>query len=170
MESKKILTYSVLFIGILSIGAGCRNTTDIQNQPTNTDNSNQEVVDTTTQEEVPQQNNTSPTVTPGSISSPMASTTVNSPVVVVGTIPGNWATEGQLYLTIENSSQTILGSTTTLVTNWMTTSTVNFSATIPYVSAQSESAHIVIHKGNPSGLPQYDQSINWPITVVTSTP
>jgi hypothetical protein len=51
------------------------------------------------------------------------------------------------------------------LSDWMTTDFVSFSATMTVPTSYIGKATVVLKKGNPSGLPEYDAFISFPITI-----
>lgn len=152
----------LLAIGImLLLGAGCSGTDTPTPTSTNPNDNGSNPPATSTDPEVP---NTSPVT----IDMPSAYSTVESPMEISGMIPGNWATEGQLYITLESSNGSILADTNAQVDNWMTTDMVPFTAMLTYTASEQVDVEIIIHKGNPSGLPANDMMVSWPVTILPS--
>lgn len=88
---------------------------------------------------------------------------ITSPVKIEGTISKNWTFESTFSIEILDSNRKSLN---TLAVNVMfkdeQSQTGSFSTSIPFVTKLSN-GYIVIHADNPSGLPQNDKSLEFPV-------
>jgi hypothetical protein len=114
----------------------------------------------------------SPAEKPGVIvvSSPLPETTVPpSSVVVKGKAVGNWFFEASAPVDIVNWDGLIIGQGYVMVDqgyDWMTTDMVPFTGTISYDANQLGAykyGWIIMKKDNPSGEPQFDDSLEFKI-------
>jgi hypothetical protein len=87
--------------------------------------------------------------------------------VVVGEARGNWFFEASFPIEVlDMDGNTIAGSFATAEGEWMTTDFVSFkSELIDLPSAYTGPATLVLRKDNPSGLPENDASVSFPIVV-----
>jgi hypothetical protein len=90
---------------------------------------------------------------------------VSNPIKIEGKARGNWFFEATFPVQLVDTDGNIIASTTARAeTDWMTTDFVNFTATLEYVkSTTTARALIVLNKDNPSGNPDFDQSIFIPV-------
>lgn len=115
-----------------------------------------------------------PTITPQPISSdghlqvslPLANASVSSPLAVEGTvIDGGWFFEGNFSIKVLDGDGTTLGvGLAQALSDWMSTGTVPFSASIPFKTPHSATGTIVLVADNPSGLAANAKSLTIPIT------
>lgn len=88
---------------------------------------------------------------------------INSPFVLKGSAPGYWFFEGTLPVELQDANNNIIITTFASATgDWMTTDMVDFKALLEFETIAS-SGYIVIKKDNPSGLPENDKSIVFPV-------
>lgn len=90
---------------------------------------------------------------------------VSNPITILGKARGNWYFEASFPVKLVDLDGNVLVSTfASAQSDWMTTDFVNFSVTLEYVkSTSTDRALIVLSKDNPSGLPEFDQSIYIPV-------
>lgn len=85
---------------------------------------------------------------------------------VMGEARGNWFFEASFPITVLDKDGAAL---TTVVaqagSEWMTTEFVPFTADVSIPESYIGSATIILNKDNPSGLPEHDASISFPITI-----
>jgi len=109
------------------------------------------------------------------VETPQPGAIVTSPFVVKGKARGNWFFEASfpIDLVLDNDNKIIATGITQAQSEWMTTDFVLFEATLSFKSLPvlcaaypcTVPATLVLKKDNPSGLPQYDDSISIPITI-----
>ena len=112
-----------------------------------------------------------PTITQGlQISLPQANAIVTSPAAIEGTVTGGgWFFEASFPIKILDSDGTVLGQgTAQALSDWMSTGTVPFSASIPFTTPHDATGTIVFSKDNPSGAPENDMSFSIPISFITT--
>lgn len=117
--------------------------------------------------------NQTPTVTYGYTSkkgvsvkvyTPASNSQLNSPVVVMGEVPGNWSFEADFPAKILDVNGNIVAEAPAqLQGDWMTDKLVPFSVKLTYTSATSGNGTLVLQKDNPSGLEANDDSVSIPI-------
>ncbi len=96
--------------------------------------------------------------------SPAKNSTVSSPVVVIGEVPGNWSFEAEFPIKLIDSSGAIVSQTPAhLIGNWQTSALVPFSAQLTYTGNTSGTGSLVLQKDNPSGLTKNEDSLTIPI-------
>ena len=93
-----------------------------------------------------------------------------SPLKVTGEVPGNWSFEASFPIELRDSTDKVLSrSVATLQGDWMTTDLVPFTATLTFAGpVAAETAQLVLHKDNPSDLPERDDSVTIPVKLATS--
>lgn len=90
---------------------------------------------------------------------------VSSPVVVTGRARGNWYFEASFPVQVLDQDGTVLGTGIAQAQGeWMTTEFVPFRGEIIFTKPKSKSGFLVFRKDNPSGLSEYDDSLNVPVT------
>ena len=100
----------------------------------------------------------------------IASETQVSPLKITGEVPGNWSFEASFPIELHDSTDKVLSrAVATLKGDWMTTDLVPFTATLAFTEpATVETAQLVLHKDNPSDLPENDDSVTIPIKLAAS--
>ena len=99
------------------------------------------------------------------IDSPLPEGVVSNPIVVKGRARGNWFFEASAPVTVVNWDGVIIGTgymTVDAGNDWMTTEYVPFSGTIAYDATKLGAysyGWIIFKKDNPSGQPQFDNSL-----------
>lgn len=91
-----------------------------------------------------------------------------APVFTVrGAARGTWFFEAVLPMKVEDESGEVLLNTFFMTAdNWMTTDFVDFEKTLTVPVDTRTDAVLVIMKDNPSGLPEHDDEVRIPITIV----
>lgn len=104
------------------------------------------------------------------VDSPLIESTVSaSPVTIKGRAKGNWFFEASAPVNIVNWDGLIIGQGYVTVDqgyDWMTTDMVPFTGTITYDATQLGAykyGWIIMKKDNPSGEPQFDDSLEFKI-------
>lgn len=101
---------------------------------------------------------------------------ISSPVRITGNARGYWFFEASFPIYIVNWDGIIIAEGyATAESEWMTEDFVPFTATLnftsPYVDESPDfmkRGWIILKKDNPSGLPEYDDAIELPITFTAS--
>jgi hypothetical protein len=90
---------------------------------------------------------------------------VSNPIIIEGKARGNWFFEATFPVQLIDADGNIIASTTArALSDWATSSFVDFTATLEYTeSTSTDRALIVLSKDNPSGNPEFDQSIYIPV-------
>lgn len=99
------------------------------------------------------------------VSSPLPGATVGSTFTVKGAAPGNWYFEASFPIEVRDPSGTLLAQLPAQAEGeWMTTEQVSFSVDIS-TQDYTGPATLVLHRDNPSGLPENDSSVEIPIII-----
>lgn len=106
------------------------------------------------------------------VDAPVTNAVVTSPLMITGKARGNWYFEASFPVRILDAHGNELAvAPATAQSDWMTTSFVPFSLTLPFATSTTETGTLVLEKDNPSGLPEHDNALRIPIRfAVTSTP
>lgn len=90
---------------------------------------------------------------------------ITSPLTVVGEIPGTWYFEGSFPVILEDIDGNIIGTSVAQAQgDWMVTQPVRFSVSMNFTNPNNlNSGYLVFKKDNPSGLPEHDKSVMWPV-------
>ncbi|MFA5652404.1 MAG: Gmad2 immunoglobulin-like domain-containing protein [Candidatus Paceibacterota bacterium] len=90
---------------------------------------------------------------------------VSSPLKIKGRARGNWFFEASFPVELVDIDGNVLArEPAQALSDWMTTDFVNFSVTLNYTKSTSTNhALLVLSKDNPSGNPEFDQSIFIPV-------
>lgn len=96
--------------------------------------------------------------------SPLHGEAVTSPFKIRGEARGTWYFEASFPIRIFDGFGNELGVIpATAKSDWMTTGFVPFEATLEFGKPATRSGRIVFQKDNPSGLPEYDDEVAFPI-------
>lgn len=99
------------------------------------------------------------------ISSPVRNASVAKTFTVVGEARGTWYFEASFPVQVRDPDNNLVGQGIAQATeNWMTNEFVPFTAPIT-VENYSGPATLVLMKDNPSGLPENEDSVEFPIVV-----
>ena len=103
------------------------------------------------------------------VSYPLPQGTVASPLVVKGKARGGWYFEGSFPVTLTDAQGNVLvESYATAQGEWMTSEYVPFTSTLKYTLPTGSApikGFLILKKDNPSGEPQFDNSLTIPITL-----
>ena len=90
---------------------------------------------------------------------------IKSPVKISGQAKGIWFFEGSFPIEIvDTNGNIIVQSFATSSEDWMTENFIPFSATLEFIKPTStKHVLLILKKDNPSGLPEYDDSISIPL-------
>ncbi len=103
------------------------------------------------------------------VTSPLASSTITSPITITGEARGTWYFEASFPVVLVDWDGKILAQgTATAQSDWMTTNFVPFTATLTFkiadISGQySNKGTLILKKDNPSGLPAHDDALEIPV-------
>ncbi len=95
---------------------------------------------------------------------PQPGTLITSPAVITGKAKGNWYFEATFPVQILDANGAILGrSPAQAQGEWMTTDFVPFIATVSFKTPTTATGFVVLKNDNPSGLPQNDRQVQYPV-------
>lgn len=95
---------------------------------------------------------------------PLPGATVASPLKIKGEARGTWFFEASFPVKIFDSNGAELGVIpATAKSDWMTTEFVPFEATLEFRKPETKEGRIVFQKDNPSGLPEHDAEVSFPV-------
>ncbi len=114
--------------------------------------------------EEPKPISTDPHVNLIRIDTPKSGDVVESPILINGQARGYWFFEASFPVELVDSGGRVIAQAPARAKgDWMTENFVPFSLSFSYHSTSSQSATLILHKDNPSGLPENDDSISIPI-------
>jgi hypothetical protein len=100
--------------------------------------------------------------------SPQEYEVIRSPYKVLGFASGTWYFEASFPIVLRASDGTILAETYAQAqSDWMTEDLVPFVSELIFDSGDYLEGKLVIIKDNPSGLPEYDAQIVYPVRFVS---
>ena len=93
---------------------------------------------------------------------PIQGSKASSPLIISGSVVGNWMAEGQMSATLTDANGLIIG-TTNLTTedDWMTNDFVSFFGEIEFTKPNSSYGYLIIKNANLSGMPANDKSLEY---------
>ncbi|MFZ5391332.1 MAG: Gmad2 immunoglobulin-like domain-containing protein [Patescibacteria group bacterium] len=100
------------------------------------------------------------------IFTPPINSTITSPLVITGQAKGYWFFEASFPIKIMDSQGNQLGQTIAKAqSDWMTENWVPFKAELDFEINKSVNQNIwlIFNKDNPSGEPQFDASLHYPV-------
>jgi len=98
------------------------------------------------------------------VESPMAGETITSPLLVTGQARGYWYFEASFPVELlDATGQQIAVNPAQAQGNWMTEEFVPFKSTLIFDKPTTPTGSLVLHKDNPSGLPEKEDSITIPV-------
>lgn len=104
------------------------------------------------------------------LDSPLAESTINSPVAISGQARGWWFFEASFPVKIVDANNQILGLAPAQAQNdWMTDDFVPFRTIIEFSQPTTSTGFIILLKDNPSGLSEHDAEIKMPVRFSIST-
>ncbi len=110
------------------------------------------------------------TSSPIVVTTPVADAVVQSPLVVTGKARGTWYFEASFPIEVVDAYGKRLGSGIgEAQSDWMTEDFVPFKANITFTPPTTSTGFLVVHKDNPSGLPQFEDERRIPIRFATVT-
>jgi hypothetical protein len=100
--------------------------------------------------------------------SPQEDEVMRSPYQVSGFVSGTWYFEASFPVILRASDGTILAETyAEAQSDWMTEDLVPFISELVFDSGDYVEGELVIIKDNPSGLPEYDAQVVYPVRFVS---
>lgn len=90
---------------------------------------------------------------------------ITSPLVISGQAKGTMFFEGSFPVSMEDSNGKNLGTDIARADGeWMTEDMVPFKATINFKTSSTKKGFIILKNDNPSGLPENEHSVKFPIS------
>ncbi len=99
------------------------------------------------------------------VGSPTKNFTISSPLVITGNARGTWYFEASFPVELKDASgKTIAQHYAEAQSDWMTENFVPFKSTLTFPKQPAGSkGTLILHKDNPSGLPENDRSLEIPV-------
>lgn len=95
---------------------------------------------------------------------------VASPLYIQGRAKGTWYFEANLPIKLVDANGAVLAQAGAHAEgNWMTADYVPFTATLTFSKPTTATGTLIVSKDNPSGLPQNDASISFPVIFSSAT-
>ncbi len=95
---------------------------------------------------------------------PLANDVVTSPLSITGEVRGTWAFEGDFPVELTNQSKkTITKGVATLQGDFRTKEYVSFEATLEFSETENEKGFLILHKDNPRGDAEKNDSVEMPV-------
>ncbi len=118
----------------------------------------------TTQPPANSDQNTNPGNPNVELLSPTPGSLVKSPLTVTGRARGTWYFEATFPVQILDANDNVLGRVPAQAqSDWMTTEFVPFVANVTFQNSLTPTGFLILKKDNPSGLPQNEQEVRYPI-------
>ncbi len=96
--------------------------------------------------------------------SPTMGMTIASPLEISGEARGMWYFEASFPIELKDAAGiTVAQSIGTAQGEWMTENFVPFTSTLSWTSTTTGSGTLILHRDNPSGLPEHDKSVEIPV-------
>ncbi len=106
----------------------------------------------------------SPSIQLPTLTAPVQNTKVKSPLSVSGDAIGYWYFEASFPVVLKDSNGNVLAQAPAQAQgDWMTTSTVPFLTTLTWATTTATSGVLILKNDNPSGLPENDSEISFPV-------
>lgn len=102
------------------------------------------------------------------VTNPTPGSVVGKPIIVMGEARGNWYFEASFPIEVRDSAGTVIGTGIGQPVggaDWMTEDFVPFSAEIEIPETFIGEAVLTLKNDNPSGLPENDRAISFPLTI-----
>lgn len=98
------------------------------------------------------------------IDTPVASSSVSSPLIATGSVRGGWFFEASFPVRVFGADGVELGlGIAQAQGDWMTSEFVPFIANVEFDAKANKEGFIRFSKDNPSGLPEYDAHVDVPV-------
>jgi len=89
---------------------------------------------------------------------------ISSPLKITGRARGTWFFEASFPIQLLDQNGAALAQTIGQTpSDWMTNDLIPFTAELKFVAPAGNTGQLVLHKDNPSGLPEHDASFSIPI-------
>jgi hypothetical protein len=171
MQNKTILWGVIIVLVILAVFILMNRTTTVPdtnengsvNTPTTTQNNDETPIEENPTEEITYTNATQNDVI---VELPFPGAVVGKNFSVIGDARGPWFFEASFPVEVLDKNGVSLAIAIAQAQGeWMTTEFVRFRADIKIPETYIGEATLVLHKDNPSGLPENEASISFPITI-----
>lgn len=98
------------------------------------------------------------------VTTPLPESAVESPLTVTGEARGTWYFEASFPVTVRDANNQVLGTGVAQAQGeWMTPEFVPFQTTVSFSTPTTPTGFLILHKDNPSGLPENDAEVRIPI-------
>lgn len=98
------------------------------------------------------------------VTSPIPNALVSSPLQIDGQAKGTWFFEASFPVVIMDGNGKVIGTGYAQAQDeWMTTDFVPFRSVMTFTPPETETGTLILQKDNPSGLPEFDDSVSIPI-------
>lgn len=98
------------------------------------------------------------------VSNPIVNQLVSSPLTISGEARGTWYFEATFPVQLfDATGKKIAEGSATAQDDWMTTEFVPFTVTLSFSKPSTPTGKLVLHKSNPSDLPENDDQIEIPV-------
>ena len=95
---------------------------------------------------------------------PKSGSVIKSPVTITGKALGLWYFEATFPVEITDANGNTLGQHyAEAQSDWMTIEAVPFVSTISFKNSPTDTGFIILKKDNPSGLPEHDAQVRFPV-------
>lgn len=99
------------------------------------------------------------------VEEPLPNEAIESPLTVAGQARGYWYFEASFPVVLEDADGNVLTETFIQADGeWMTEEFVPFERTITFDNPETETGTLILHRDNPSGLPENDDQLRIPVT------
>ncbi|MCR4322674.1 MAG: Gmad2 immunoglobulin-like domain-containing protein [Candidatus Azambacteria bacterium] len=107
------------------------------------------------------------------LNTPRPNQIVQSPLIITGEARGFWFFEASFPVVLTNLNEEVIAQgIATAKDEWMTSEFVPFEATLMFTTEENTSgnkATLILHKDNPSGLPEHDDALEVPVILAGET-
>ena len=104
------------------------------------------------------------------VETPIPDTYVTSPLAIRGEARGPWYFEASFPIELVDSNGIQLASGVAQAEGeWMTTAFVPFRTTLTFVPGAATSGTLILHRDNPSGLPEHDAELRIPVRFASTS-
>lgn len=101
------------------------------------------------------------------LTTPRPGSLVTSPLEIRGEAPGGWFFEASFPVRLFDANGRQLGVVPAQAQGeWMTSGYVPFAARLDFATSTTKTGRLVLEKDNPSGLPENDQRVEFPVLYV----
>ncbi len=98
------------------------------------------------------------------VMTPADGAAIKSPLTIRGQARGTWYFEASFPIELLDASGNTIGrSIATADGEWMTENFVPFNSTLTWPTTTPQTGTLILHRDNPSGLPEHDKSVRIPV-------